>query len=88
MAHKRVEFRGFVEVPDAFDVDLGWIVELAKARGEVTSVADKITHKDSGETTITRTLTLTLDATSTKLGKASEPSGPLDTELAGQTTIE
>lgn len=88
MAHKRVEFRGFVEVPDAFDVDLGWIVELTKARGEVTSVADKITHKDSGETTVTRTLTLTLDATATKLGKATEPSGPLDTELEGQQRIE
>jgi hypothetical protein len=80
--HKRVKFVGYIEVPEGLELDLGYEVTVASASGEVTGKGDKLTHKESGETTVTKTFTVTLDPDSTKIGKISEPEGPLDAELA------
>lgn len=85
---KRMEFHGFVEVPDGFleDVEdpLGWIVEIKSTRGIVTSNNRKLTEKDSGERTKTTTLGLRLVA-DTKLGKIHEPVTPV---MEGQESLD
>lgn len=83
MARKRLAFRGFLEIPDGVDADLGWTVSF-KGKGEITGTGDKLTRKDTGEATVTETLTLTIDSDETTLGKFEEPSGPLDEALAGE----
>jgi hypothetical protein len=82
VATKRVQFTGFIEVPEGVELDLGWTVDIVAGKGEVTGDGKKLVHKASGENTITKTFTVTLDADETKLGQFAPPSGPLDEELA------
>lgn len=83
MAHKRVQFTGYIEVPAGLDVGLGYEVTITRAKGEVTQKGEKLTRKDSGESTVTDTFTVTLDAEETLIGKVTPPQGPLERELAG-----
>lgn len=78
MARKRVKIVGYIEVPEGLDVDLGYEVEIHTARGEVTGKGDKLTRKDTGESTVTKTFTVTLDPEETALGKFTAPEGPLE----------
>jgi hypothetical protein len=82
MAHKRVQFTGYLEVPAGVDMDLGYEVTITRGKGEVTQKGEKLTRKDSGESTVTNTFTVTLDPDETAIGKITAPEGPLERELA------
>jgi hypothetical protein len=85
MATKRVKFTGYLEVPAGVDMDLGYEVTITRGRGEVTGKGDKLTRKDSGESTVTKTFNVTLDPDATTIGQITKPEGPLERELAEAT---
>jgi hypothetical protein len=82
MARKRVKFTGFLEIPEAQELDIGWTLAF-KGKGEITGTGEKLTRKDSGESLITDTLTVTIDADATTLANIQAPQGPLDDAMAG-----
>lgn len=85
----RIEFHGFVEVPDAFleDADpdaLGYRVRVKATIGTITTDSSKLTERDSGERTKTRTYGLRLSP-DTKVGEVLEPTSPV---LEGQESLD